>query len=801
MRRSCSRAWRATFQFIKDEMDSMNGFLMHLTKTTTTNHDDQVRAWMKQVRDIAYVADDNIKLYMRDLVPPEKGSLAWLRHRPKYILTIRTRCRVAKDIKELKERVREVGKRRLRYGVDLPKAGDAVPPPPSDQDDDDKMREDFRRALLDEPPEQPASFVIRWAKKAAAAVAPPLSPIENTINKINCSDAAIKEALKDYFLKKPVAADDDVATSAMKMLLCTLYAYPYRANKKAVDDLLKKLEENKGRRATWDVMLFSYSMLSTPYKSCLQYLTTFNKEKSISRTCLVRRWVAEGLLDAAATGGGRGTGVGEGISLEEAGECCFAELVFLGFLSPAAPAAPTGLKLKSCVVPDGVKEFISSMSKNENFVSNLPTHLQHQVEIRRFAGQDLPPTLLILQQQRRPWRRRLPTVCGPMALDDDGRKVVHPMDQMVHQVLEKLPQEYRLNVIDLGGCQTLRTCHLKKICELVPSLRYLSLRKTNVHRLPKQMRDLLHLETLDIRDTNVLPATLRHIVLNDLKHLLAGVVSTDAIATVFVPRRIGLKAEVLKHVQIQDGGDELVRVGALEQLRKLGVVLDGREDNMARLYRVIGRRSDTLRSLSVWITAPSMAAGNGGFVTLGSKRDDDDDGNNTGSGAPSSVVLPEKLESLNLKCFKGNKFKPAGYSIPHCIQGHQYLSKITLRHSLLNKEGLRELGKLKSLRCLKLRHESYMEAEVTLSEGEFLDLRLLVLDQVSVKMTKLVFEARAAPKLEKIVWNLDKTTTSVKIAADNISGIDNLTGLKELKINDVAYPKPFPFSTTSPASK
>uniref|UniRef100_A0A0E0F865 Disease resistance N-terminal domain-containing protein n=1 Tax=Oryza meridionalis TaxID=40149 RepID=A0A0E0F865_9ORYZ len=293
-------------QFIKDEMDSMNGFLMHLTKTTAS-HDDQVRAWMKQVRDIAYVADDNIKLYMRDLQPPEEGFLAWLRHKPKYILTMRTRRRVAKDIKELKERVREVGKRRLRYGVDLPKAGDAVPPPPSDdQDDDDKMREDFRRALLGEPPppppEQHASFVISWAppflkKKAAAAVAPPLSPIENAINKISCSDAAINEALKDYLLKK-------TASSAMKMLLCTLYAYPYRANKKAVDDLLKKLEEDKGRRAAWDVMLLSYSMLSTPYKSCLQYLTTFDKEKSISRTCLLRRWVAEGLLDAAATAGG-----------------------------------------------------------------------------------------------------------------------------------------------------------------------------------------------------------------------------------------------------------------------------------------------------------------------------------------------------------------------------------------------------------------------------------------------------------------------------------------------------------------
>ncbi|WVZ59688.1 hypothetical protein U9M48_009798 [Paspalum notatum var. saurae] len=101
-------------QFIKDEMDSMNGFLMHLTKTTESEHDDQLRAWTKQVRDIAYVAEDCIEVYVRDLSPPDAGVLAFLRHLPVYLRMAPSRHRVATKIRELKLRVREVGERRHR---------------------------------------------------------------------------------------------------------------------------------------------------------------------------------------------------------------------------------------------------------------------------------------------------------------------------------------------------------------------------------------------------------------------------------------------------------------------------------------------------------------------------------------------------------------------------------------------------------------------------------------------------------------------------------------------------------------
>jgi hypothetical protein len=50
---------RRDMQFIKDEMESMNGFLLHAAEAAAARHGDEdqrARAWMKQVADVAYAS-------------------------------------------------------------------------------------------------------------------------------------------------------------------------------------------------------------------------------------------------------------------------------------------------------------------------------------------------------------------------------------------------------------------------------------------------------------------------------------------------------------------------------------------------------------------------------------------------------------------------------------------------------------------------------------------------------------------------------------------------------------------------
>ncbi|XP_062188364.1 disease resistance protein PIK6-NP-like [Phragmites australis] len=727
-------------QFIKDEMDSMNGFLLHLTKMET-EHDDQLRAWMKQVRDIAYIAQDCMEVYMHDLSPPESGFWALISHLPVLLRTAPARRRLAIKIRELKDRVREVGKRRLRYDITVP-AAKPKPKPVSKDSTTDEKREDFLRALEVEDDHRSTGV--------------PSPSFSTAIHLLPCNLPTDAGPVIEKIRVKCVP--DHV--QSMKMLLRALYAYPH-GTKEELESLEDKLN-GKAADVPEEVMVFCYSKLYTHYKSCLQYLTAFLEEDSISRTSLVRRWVAEGLLARD-----------EGLqTMEEAGERCFNELVFRGFVCPATPVA-TGQTIKSCNMESSVRDFVVAISKSENFVSGaLPTHFRYQIDIRKIArGRGQPPQKAPLQRQR-PWNI-WDGLCAvprePQQDDDDGK--LHPMD-MVVQKLKNLPEEYRLNVLDLGGCTGLKKRHLKSICKVL-SLKYLSLRNTDVSRLPRAINNLRKLETLDVRQTDLRPSDTAHIVLPNLKHLLAGSIrpagdEIESLSTVQMPRKIGRSMEILRHVQILDGKVELHEVGHLKQLRKLGVVLSGSEDNIKHLLRTISKLSECLRSLSVWITAPPPMAGDGGGVTLDNK-----DGTDGISSSP-----PKYLESLNIKYFKGTS---TSGSLPPWIEGLKLLSNITLRDTQLSANGLRILGKLESLCCLRLRRDSYTEDNISLKKGEFQKLQFLLIDQVCPTI-RIAFEADAAPKLQRVVWTFDKNK-KMEIMAGTISGIDNLRSLKELELN------------------
>ncbi|VAH86198.1 unnamed protein product [Triticum turgidum subsp. durum] len=90
--------------FIIDELEMMQGFLM----AAHDERDDNkvVKIWVKQVRDVSYAVEDCVLDFVVRL---EKQSW-WCLGR-----TVLARCFVAKQMKELRDKVEEVSQRNQRY--------------------------------------------------------------------------------------------------------------------------------------------------------------------------------------------------------------------------------------------------------------------------------------------------------------------------------------------------------------------------------------------------------------------------------------------------------------------------------------------------------------------------------------------------------------------------------------------------------------------------------------------------------------------------------------------------------------
>jgi hypothetical protein len=241
--------------------------------------------------------------------------------------------KLGKQITELKARVHEVGERRLRYDVKVPAGRDRslVQNEPSDQDEErrkgfvrtleEELQEDERRARAQA--QAPglllgSSLLLRARTKMGGllqdALAVPYAVLglgSDAIAQLPAPAVSSEAATIRGILKKccghPAGglglSEAEAFRCTKKMFLCALYVYPYPTNAE-LQKLKEEVEAAPGV-ARYQVMVFCYSMLSTQQKSCLQYLTAFNYETEISRTSMVRRWVAEGLVGKEP--GGRGT--------------------------------------------------------------------------------------------------------------------------------------------------------------------------------------------------------------------------------------------------------------------------------------------------------------------------------------------------------------------------------------------------------------------------------------------------------------------------------------------------------------
>ncbi|KAF8699427.1 hypothetical protein HU200_034698 [Digitaria exilis] len=239
-------------------------------------------------------------------------------------------------------------------------------------------------------------------------------------------------------------------------------------------------------------------------RPCIFYLSIFPGYQIIRRRRLLMRWVAEGYSRDTKDN-----------TAEERAEMLFSMLVNLSMIQPPPCTVMTPMRMVKCQVSAFFHEYIISRPEEDNIVFAL--------EVFELKGKCRPST-------RRTGRH--------LVIQSDWDRDMIVYDSIDFSKLRSLTVfgEWKsffvskgmkvLRVLDLEDASKVTDKDLEEIVNLLPRLKFLSLRgRSEINRLPSSLGELRQLETLDIRGTSIdtLPASITK--LKKLQYIRAGATS------------------------------------------------------------------------------------------------------------------------------------------------------------------------------------------------------------------------------------------------------------------------------------
>ncbi|WVZ50596.1 hypothetical protein U9M48_001837 [Paspalum notatum var. saurae] len=477
-----------------------------------------------------------------------------------------------------------------------------------------------------------------------------------------------------------------------------------------------------------------YKDLPAYLKTCFLYLSMFPKGCKISRKRLIRRWIAEGFIFEK-----------NGKTVEEVAEDCFNELIGSNLVH-AVNNSSNG-KVKSCQIHDMVLEYIVFKASDENFITLVGCHWQTPFptyKVRRLSVQKNDG-----KEKEKVESMELSHVRSLTALGNS---------RALHSTLHKFQI---LQVLDLECCKDLSFNQLKKICKM-HLLKYLSLRQTDVTRIPSKISRLESLEVLDIRETSItkLPESVDK--LQRMEHLLAGNKNKNHALKLTEAITKMTALQTLSGVEICTGRSAKELLIALQNLTNL------KKFTIYRVGRLTNGNDVLLLSAIEHLSSCSLK-----YLAI-----DDDFTGFLDTSLNISQAPPEHLHTLGLS---GKLSK-----VPDWIGSLHNLEKLTLSLTSLMTESLLVLAELPELfslifsldstknnaSVLKILHDNTFKSggKIFVPAGGFEKLKLLRF--VAPVLPPLSFLEGAMPKLQRIEMRFRMM--------DGIYGLENLASIRQV---------------------